>query len=415
MNGFFSEDRLDKEHRMWYNQVKYYERYETERFRGIDRMRKRIFVIGGGASGLSAAIAAAENGASVTVLERLPRVGKKLLLTGNGRCNLGHMGFDFDRYHGSCTQAESLLRSFDTKSYFRKKGVLTRTDAEGRLYPYSGTAASVLDALRWAAQCRGVTFCCDSKVTGLRRTENGWQVFCGKQSFSCHAVVLAAGGCAAPSCGTDGNLFPWLKAQGHEVVPPTPALCPIPTDGEPLRALKGLRARARVTLLQGKSPLRRTEGEVQFTASALSGICVFDLAREISGRKSLVLSLDLLPEWSREETMALLLELLAQRGALPCGELLTGLFPKRLSEQLMKRLFQSFHEPANVVLREEREKNRLCALMHDLRFPVTGQADFQQAQVTAGGISGQSVTEHLESKKMKGLFFCGEILDLDGD
>lgn len=379
-------------------------------------MNQSIIVIGGGASGLTAAYRAASRGASVTLLERLPRVGKKILLTGNGRCNLGNASADFSHYHGSVPQAEAILRDFDTAAFFRQLGVLTRQDAEGRLYPASGTAASVLDALRFAAARYGVQTVCDMQVTGLARHRGGWQVSCGAQHFSADRVVLAAGGCAAPSCGTDGSLFPILRQMGYTVIKPQPALCPVPTDAGRVRALKGMRVRAAASLICGRRVIRQTRGEVQFAEHALSGICVFDLARDaaIYGTRAEI-SLNLLPEHSAAEATALVAELLQIRGALAAGDLLTGLFPKRIAETVVKSASCAVNEPAQAAFSAAHARQRLVQTMQDWRFPITGTAAFSQAQVTAGGVSGECADEKLESRLHKGLYFCGEILDIDAD
>ena len=377
-------------------------------------MSGRVIVVGGGAAGLSAAIAAAETGHAVTVLERMPRVGKKLLLTGNGRCNLGHDGFDFSHYHGSVKQAERILADFDTREYFRRFGLYTRTDSEGRIYPMSGTAASVLDALRFSAEQRGVQTICEKQVTGLAPKHGAWTVFCGEQRFTADRVILAAGGAAAPGCGTDGSLYPVLRKMGYQIVPPVPALCPVPTDPARVRALKGLRVRAAVSAVCVGRILKQETGEVQFTENALSGICIFNLSRFAAEYGSrMEIALDLLPEIPAEETAPLLNGLLSQRGDLPAGDLLTGLLPKRIAETCIKQSGGSCGDPASALSAETQGK--LTALLRDWRFPVTGTAKFAQAQVTAGGVAGACVTDVLESRLHKGLYFCGELLDIDGD
>lgn len=379
-------------------------------------MKESVIVIGGGASGLTAAYTAASQGASVMLLERLPRVGKKILLTGNGRCNLGNADIDFSHYHGSVPQAEPILRNFNTAAFFRGMGVLTRQDAEGRLYPASSMAASVLDALRFAAAASGVQTHCEVQVTRLARHRGGWQVTCGTQHISADRVILAAGGSAAPNCGTDGNLFPVLRQMGYTVIKPQPALCPVPTDAGRVRALKGMRVKASASLLSGKRVIRQTRGEVQFTEHALSGICIFDLARDAArcGTRAEI-SLNLLPEYSEEEAAALLAELLQIRGGLPSGDLLTGILPKRIAETVIKSAGGAVNAPAETAFASETARQRLVRTLQDWRFPVTGTAPFSGAQVTAGGVSGECVHENLESRLHKGLYFCGEILDIDAD
>lgn len=377
-------------------------------------MNRSVIIIGGGASGLAAAIAAAEQGAFVTLLERLPRVGKKILLTGNGKCNLGNRNIDFTHYHGTLPQAKQILAGFHTEAWFRQFGLLTRTDSEGRIYPMSGTATSVLDALRFAAEQKGVRILCERQVTAITQKQNKWQVTAGGSVFSADALILAAGGSASPNCGTDGNLLPILRKMGYTIIEPRPSLCPVFTEPAMVRALKGLRVRAEVSAICGERILKTESGEVQFTEQALSGICVFNLSRlaAMHGDR-MQLSLNLLPSYSDEDTAALLAELLHQRSNLPASDLLTGLFPKRIGELLLRQAGGNLNAPASQIPPDTQQK--LLALLHDLRFPVKGTASFAQAQVTAGGVAGQCVKQTLESKLHRGIWFCGELLDLDGD
>lgn len=382
-------------------------------------MKRTICIVGGGASGLSAAIASARMGAEVTILERQPRVGKKILLTGNGRCNLGHEGRDFSRYHGTFPQMRQILQRFDTEQFFRQLGLYVRTDSEGRMYPCSNAAASVLDALRMETNRLHVTERTDCMVTDLQPQKDGtWKVITADACIHADAVILAAGGSAAPSCGTDGNLLPLLKKLGHRIVEPLPALCPIPSDTARLRALKGMRVRARVSALVDGAVRGEETGEVQFTENALSGICLFNLSRlaAIHGKR-MKLSLDLLPDlWQTEDKgLAELTELTQIRGEMPCGDLLTGLLPKRVAEVCMKQAVGTITASTADVFKDDEAKNTLLRILHDWRFPVTGMGKFAQAQVTAGGVSGQSVTQTLCSKVQKNLYFCGELLDVDGD
>lgn len=374
-------------------------------------MSRRVVVIGGGASGLAAALAAAGCGAEVTVLERLPRVGKKILLTGSGRCNLGHTPLEAERYHGSFAHAFPILSAFDVQAFFAQLGLLTRTDAEGRMYPYSLTAASVLDALRLTAGARGAELRCGMQVTGLSRRGNRWTVCCGQDVFSADAVICAAGGAAAPSCGTDGSFYPILEQLGHRLVPAKPALCPVPVQSPVLRTLKGIRLRAEVSLMRNGKCMGSERGEVQFNEQTLSGICVFNLAREAEAGKT-ELVLNLLPEQQPDETQALLSQLLQMRTGLPAGDLLTGIVPKRVSEVLIRTAGGNPNAPAGTAAKH---LHALTGLLHAWRFPVSGTAPFSQAQVTAGGVSGACITAGLESSVTPGLYFCGEIVDTDGD
>lgn len=379
-------------------------------------MKRRVLVAGGGASGLAAALTAAKAGAQVTLLERLPRVGKKILATGNGRCNLGHTGCDFSKYHGTVPQYKSILQQFDTQGFFAELGILTRTDSEGRMYPASGAAASVLDALRLACARWGVQEICDCKLTGLQQKNGHWQVICEDRSFSADAVILAAGGCAAPNCGTDGNLLPLLESMGHTVIKPLPALCPVPVQADCLRSLKGMRVQAEVTLLADGTPRKTERGEVQFTDTALSGICVFNLSRlaAVYGKRAQI-ALDLLPDLADEEADRLLAQWITLHSEDDAESLLIGLVPKRVGSVCIKLATGKAQGKVKELLPNAAARKKLLTLLKHWVFPAKGTAAFSQAQVTAGGISGRCVTPQLESRLAKGLFFCGELLDVDGD
>lgn len=375
----------------------------------------QIAVIGGGASGMTAAYTAARAGAQVTLLERLPRVGKKLLLTGNGRCNLGNIHRELNHYHGSLPQAAQILAQTDPEAFFRRLGVCCRTDPEGRIYPMSNTAASVLDGLRFACDDQGVQTCCDAQVTGMRQDKGGFLLTTPQGVLHAERVIFSAGGYAAPNCGTDGTAMALLRRLGHPVHTPQPALCPIQTDPAAVKALKGIRVHAAVSAILGSKCLRQETGELQFADGTLSGICVFQLSGLAAqyGCK-LTVSVDLLPEWSREEAYSTLSELHTKRRKLSLEELLTGMLPKRLGQVLLRRITDApLTEPASCL--SPGQLQQTAQLLKALPFPVTGTAPWQAAQVTMGGIPGSALTDTLESRICPGLYITGEATDLYGD
>lgn len=375
----------------------------------------QIAVIGAGASGMTAAYAAAHAGAQVTLLERLPRVGKKLLLTGNGRCNLGNTHREMTHYHGSLPQAERILSGTDPEAWFRSLGLYCRKDPEGRMYPMSNTAASVLDALRFACQSQGVESLCDARVTGIRRDKGGFLLTVPQGAIRADRVIFSAGGYAAPNCGTDGTAMAMLRELGHPVSTPQPALCPIRTDPAGVKALKGIRVHAAVSALLGGTCLGRETGELQFTDGALSGICIFQLSGYAARYGSrLIISVDLLPEWTQEEAYGFLTQLHSRRRQLPLEELLTGMLPKRLGQVLLRRITDApLTEPAACLTSPQ--LHRIAQVLKGLSFPVTGTAPWQAAQVTIGGIPGRVLTDTLESRLCPGLYVTGEAADLWGD
>lgn len=379
----------------------------------MKQINTEIAVIGGGAAGLVAAAEAARTGARVLILEKLPRVGKKLLLTGNGRCNLGNRDRSMKNWHGSLAQCEKILSAFGAaEDFFKARGLFCRADNEGRLYPISNTAASVLDALRFDAAAYGVEIRCDCPVTAISAERGGFLLDTPQGAVYAKKVIFAVGGAAAPSCGTDGSGFRLIE-KWHTPSVLQPALAPIRTDAKMVSALKGMRLSASVSLDAGTKHIADSVGEVQFTDGALSGICVFNLARYVDSNQRQTLSLRLLPEWEDDSVRKSIKTLFAQRSLLPAEDLLTGLVPKRVGQVILKSCGIAPSVPAGQIPREARtllSERFLC-----WSFPVRGVAQFQNAQVTAGGIRGEEVDESLMSKRCKGLYFAGECLDVDGD
>jgi predicted Rossmann fold flavoprotein len=373
-------------------------------------MRKNdIAIIGGGASGLAAAIAAARVGAAVVILEKLSRVGKKLLATGNGRCNLGNLSQDPARYHGSVDTGPVFAQFPGEAALFRSLGLWLRPDEAGRLYPASGQATSVLDALRLSCDGLGVETRCDFAVQDIQAADGGF-LLKSKNGDTVRArrVILAAGGSAGPQYGTDGAGFRLAERLGHAVTALYPALGPIPVSPQSVRALKGQRVEARVTAWRdGRSDIAPAEeGQVQFGEGALSGICVFNLA----GYRPDALTLDLLP-WC-EGAAGLLAELAACRADMALEDFLTGILPMRVGQALLRACTDlPLTAPASAL--DARARAALTALLKGWRFPTLPSANWEAAQVTAGGVRGIAPT--LESPLVPGLYFAGEILDVHGD
>jgi len=366
-----------------------------------------IAIIGGGASGLAAAVAAARLGAAVVILEKLPRVGKKILATGGGRCNLGNISWDAVYYHGSVDVEPVFARFPGEEAFFRSLGLWVRPDEAGRLYPSSGQAASVLDALRLECTALGVREICDFAVGEILPQKDGFLLSSkGGDKVRARRVVLAAGGLAGPQYGTSGDGFSLAKGLGHGVRAPYPALGPVPVPPQLVRSLKGQRVDAQVTAWKQGRPVWREEGQVQFVEGALSGICVFNLA----GYRPEALTLNLVP-WC-EDVAGLVAELKTCRRDSALEDFLTGVVPKRVGQVLVKTCTdQALTAPVSVLC--DKEFAALSKLLTDWRFPALPSGNWEAAQVTAGGVGGVGPT--LESPVVSGLYFAGEVLDVHGD
>lgn len=406
---------------------------------------RRVAIVGGGAAGMAAAIAAAEGGASVTVLERGRRVLKKLGVTGNGRGNLLNSGPP--EYYGGADFAKQALSAMpyaELEGFFARLGVPLVEEAEGRMYPAALLAGVAVDALILRAKQLNVRVEANARVTAIRRAGEGFVLEGLRASYAPDAprksgklkpgallseepmcmeadgVIVAAGGAAAPMHGTDGGAYALLTALGHTLVTPRPALCALRTEETPIAGLAGQRVRAALALTDARGePLARADGEALFAQDGVSGIAAMQLSRFVT--PGCLLSLDLRPgvmgcadgnalEWLKRRART--------REALPLAEWLTGAAAPPLNAALLRAagLAALSREPIGNALACRPDAPRALAdALCGLRLKVLGTRGFESAQVTAGGLS---VAEFdpltLQSRLCPGLCAAGEILDVDG-
>ena len=379
-------------------------------------MRYDLLIIGGGASGLAAAVTARSLGiGKIAVLEKLPRVGKKILATGNGKCNLSHERITAEDYRGSVDTAPILDAFGDVKAFFVFLGLYTRTDDAGRMYPYSMTATAVLDALRLRLREDGTEEITETEIVSLRRENDLWCARAAEQDYFAPYVIFAAGGYAAPKLGTDGSAWKLLQKLGIPVIAPSPNLCPVLSDAKMLRSLKGLRVKGEVTLYDRDDAVRTEVGEVQFTEKGVSGPAAFDLARAVStGGEGLTLVCDLLRGYAPQEVLALLQQRQKTAPHLTAEDLLTGALHNRLGKTIIRYVNLKADTPVPALTRDElRQIARACK---GFTLPVRGTEGFAGAQVTAGGIRcAEFDPRTMQSRLVPGLYACGEVLDIDGD
>ncbi len=380
---------------------------------------KTVIVIGGGASGLVAALTAAEDPDNrVLLLERQQRVGRKLLATGNGRCNLTNTGAAPEHYHGEdpafVRPALSAFGPGEALDYFHSLGLLTAEEYGGRVYPLSDSANSVLDVLRLALDRAGVEQRCACPAQALRRGKKGLLVETEGETLQADAVILACGGAAGARLGGVMDGYRLARDLGHRRTGLYPALVQLVTEPEYPRALKGVRAESVLRLCRGERVLARSRGELQFTETGVSGPAVFDLSRAAAtGGEGLTLRIALLP-LDADEILPLLGARRAQYPELAASEIFTGMLHNRLGRMLVKYAGVNGNAPLRELTDESlRTLSRACV---DFRLPVKGTEGFDHAQVTAGGLRTEEFDPAtLESRLVPGLFACGELLDVDGD
>lgn len=383
-------------------------------------MSGRIAVVGGGAAGMMAAIQAAGAGAHVAVYERNDRVGKKILSTGNGKCNFSNEIMDAGCYYGSgASRVEKIYAGFgveETKDFFRQLGMRIKCK-NGYLYPASEQAATVLDILRYEMERLGITVRTGCRVTGIGSQKDLLTVEAEKNGKSTYdAIILACGGKAAPKTGSDGAGLVMAERMGHRIVPMVPALTALRCEENFFRQVAGVRCDARLTLYIDEKIISTVRGELQLTDYGISGIPVFQFSRNaayaLQQQKCTVVGIDFMPDDADNEKEAFWTERWEKQKQQTMEQFVTGIVNKKVGLLLLKLSGIKETERANDVLIERRKK--LEQLFSSLKVKIKGTNSYDQAQVCAGGVDFREVSDDLESVRTPGLFFAGEMLDIDG-
>lgn len=360
----------------------------------------KVAVLGGGASGIMAAITAAEYGAEVILAEKNHRVGKKLLMTGNGRCNFTNINLKAEDYNSAfVSDALAVFPPNQTIAFFKEIGLISREEDEGRIYPASGQASAVLEVLLLELERKKVSVVCDFDVSRISKTDTGFEVISkdGKKVYA-DKIIASFGGKAAPKTGSDGSGYRILERFGHSITPLDGALVQLKTD----RSIKGVRAKAAVMLRNITE-----KGEVQFTEYGLSGIPIFNISRYAKNGDTVVL--DLMPDYSETE----LFEYLKARKAQKLETYLVGIINKQLGQMLLKECEVGKLSRMSSELKDF-EIDKIAKTIKNWHFTVTGKMPWENAQVTEGGIKFSEVnSKTMESKLVKGCYITGEMLDVD--
>lgn len=379
-----------------------------------------IAIVGGGASGMVAAIAAAEHPENeVHIFERQSRVGKKLLATGNGRCNLSNANVSPASYHGQAPEfvipALTRFNFHNTMEFFRKLGLYTVTEESGKVYPWSDQAGSVVDVLRFALDKPNITLHLGFDVAKVRRTGQGFRVESKEAPFICDRLIVACGGLAGTGLGGSMSGYQILRSLGHRCSRLRPALVQLKSSYPRCPSLKGIRAVCGITVTCDEKPVISNGGEVQFTQLGISGPAVFEISRHVcTGSGQWVCHLDFLPKLTPEEILSLLLSRKAVCPNLEAAELLTGIIHNRLGRTLVQELQVPLNTPISQISQGELEL--LAELCKNFSLTLTEPMGMDHAQVTAGGIlTADFQEETMESRLCPGLYACGEVLDIDGD
>ena len=385
-------------------------------------MNYDAIIIGGGASGLTCAIQLKRlnSSLSVLILERLSRVGKKIAVTGNGRCNISNKDLSIGRYHGENPKFVlgplSAVDKDTTLDIFLTMGIVPKYEGD-KVFPYSLQASSVVDVIRHELSRLGVEEICDTMCTSVKKQNDSFVILCDDgRKYNCRKVIICAGGCAAPKLGTDGNGYNLLKGFGHRITELYPSLVQVKCDPSFVVPMKGVKLDANVKAMVNGEVLREEFGELLFTDYGLSGPCIFQLSRIAAYNTKLgnkvEFAVDIMPDISEEE---LYWHLCMRNKDVPVDEFLTGTINKLVARMLLKKCgVEKFNTTAEIISDDMIKK--LTKTIKCWVFPITGTNSWQQAQVTAGGVATEDFNPAtMESNMTKGLYCAGEILDIDGD
>lgn len=384
---------------------------------------KRIIVVGGGAAGMIAAISARRLGADVTILEKNPRVGKKILATGNGRCNFTNINTDITYYHGSNPKfAYTALSNFtteDTIRFFEKLGIAHKVEDLGKVFPMSDQASSILDVLLYELNDIGINIVYDAYVKNITPKGDRFRIeLADGKVYHGDRVIIATGGKAMPSSGSDGNGYDLAVKLGHNIINVFPALVQLMLEGSFFKRIDGVKFVGTAEIIHNNKSVVKDRGDILFTNYGVSGPPILQISRKagelLNAGKDAYLKLTIMDMMNKEDLRRFLNKRFQIGSKKPIEFSLVGLINKRLIPVvLIEAGINDVKRPvANL---SAKEQERIVDILTDWRFKVRGTKGWTSAQVTAGGVDTKEINQNtMESKLVKGLFFAGEILDIDG-
>ena len=384
-------------------------------------MNKRIAVVGGGASGLMAAIIAAKQGADVVIFEGKDRLGKKILATGNGKCNFTNMLQDDRCYRGLYPEFSKRARTTftleDTLAFFRRIGIEPKVK-NGYVYPHSEQAASVADALSMEVRALKIEVVTDV-VTKIQQTKNGFEVFGEKEKAEFDRVILACGSCAGMKNTKEFKGYNLAESLGHSIVPVFPALVQLKCREKWFKTVSGVRTEGLIILYSREREVTREKGELLFAEYGLSGIPVFQISRyaavALEKGEQVYCKVDLLPDYTVEKLVQMLKERKENLENRTAEEMLVGLLNHKLNYILLKECGIDPVMDAKKAFKKLSVIEQFAITCKNLTCHVTECNPFANAQVCAGGVDTSEVNPAtMESKRVKGIYFAGELLDVDG-
>lgn len=383
-------------------------------------MKTEIAVIGGGASGLMAAITAKKSGKEVVILERKDRILKKVLITGNGRCNITNVNANISNYFGkNISSVENILNRFtpqDTMDFFNELGIVCNEENRGKVYPLSGQASSVVDALRFEAEKLGIKIETEFYVRKIEKDGFKFRIYSeDRKKIEAGRVIIAAGGQSYPELGSNGSGFELAKELGHSVTKLSPSIVQLKTEKNQVKGLQGIKTDVAVTAYGDNKKICTYDGELLFTDYGISGNVVFNISFVMPLYKDVEFEIDFMEKFDYNELYEMLKERKRILSHLTMENYFNGMINKKLGQFLSKVSgIEKLSKPVKDL--NDSDIRKLCTVLKKYRVKILETTGFKNAQVTAGGVSLDEVNiETLESKIVKGLYFSGEVLDVYGE
>lgn len=385
----------------------------------------KIGIIGGGPAGmlLSVLIKKQKPNFEVNLYERNERVGKKLLATGNGRCNYTNVSLEANNFHSENSdfpmEVVSKFNNQDAIELLKTLGIYPISEADGRVFPLSLQGSSVLDFLRLAMERYGVNVILEEKIDRVRKVGESF-VLEGKKNYKADKVVVATGGMALPSSGSDGIGYRIAKDFGHRIIEPGPTIVQLESDYKRIKALKGVRINTWASLYIDKKKIDEKFADVLFTDYGLSGPAIMDLSRKsiaaLNQNKKVEISINLIG-LPKDEVKQMIKDRAENLEGISLENFLLGIVNKKLIISIVNQYKLLYNRNNEEQIRCNTDfVHAMTEILTDFRMNISGYKGFAFAQATTGGVDTREIDPRsLESKKVKGLYFIGEVLDVDGD
>lgn len=378
---------------------------------------KKIIIIGGGASGLMAAVTALKNGAEVIIIEKKDRIGTKILATGNGHCNftnnLLNVGCYYDINSDFLSDAFRIFNNESAVDFFDSIGVPSR-EKNGYYYPYNMEASSILNAFRALIDSDKVHLFTETNITAIYKKNEYWVVRTDKESITGDAVIIACGTNASSKKDLNSTIAEIVIQAGHNVSKFRPALTYLKVKDECIKIAAGVRFPVNIKLLSGDKIFCSESGELQITSRGISGICVFQLSRFVSTNPHIkfICCIDFMPDYDCNEINNMVYSKLNLKNTMNIEELFNGILPKKLVLSIAKMVNLTINKP---VSKQTDKLNQFILMIKECKIEIAGTGDISESQCLCGGVRVNEIdSKTMESKFNKGMYFAGEIIDVDG-